>query len=1223
MTKNNEQLETGTVIAGYRIKSELGRGSMAIVYRAIQVNLERPVALKVLTKEMANNEEFVGRFFNEARAAASLSHPNIVQAYDAGVDNENYYFAMEFVKGETVLDCIKRDKFIPLQQGLNIITDIAKVLAYGWENQRLTHGDIKPENIMINEHGQTKLADFGLAKVIGHDYAGTGVMLTPHYGAPELIRGRKNEPPYSADIYSLGATIYHMFSGTPPFPEKDPQKVMQGHLYNKPIPLSQRNPQIPQQVSDFVAKMLEKEADNRPDSWQEIIENIADLKQNIQISKKRQKSAKKNRSTLLRILSILLILAIITISIKFGKPYLNKKQTPTTKITESQKEWNNLKTKLNIKENPQQALEILKTYQTKFPNNLPKEFADTMKQAKKTSKTKVTPTVKPPENTPPKPKENNDNNNPENNDIDFSKFIETIQSSKIEEILTPSEKDRIASLALAKERLQNTTSTNIGLPIDNPNDLPENNDDNSKNIRQDEYISLIAKTIIASQKNKTVTKTNQLILEAKDWLKKYPNKSREHTNIKFIIEQILPNWNKFLPLLEEKKQRIIGKFLPQEQYLGKAIKDYSTNKITLTILNEYGEVSKTLWLTEWNHNDRIKCLNYLGKIAFVDESKDKNERIILLTYQLLTACFDYWDITLLELADDEREIWQQLKMDFSRSLAEYKALELWMKIKEEYITGQTLSKYEQEKLNSRIVQKLQKLQNGKTAVAYRYRDEIADIEKNTKTVDTTAGEWVIFAQKIMNKKPRIALTTLNATLAHYGNIEFPEKMEIGHLRDKILTILATKAKTKIAKDTPPFLIFTPFMAHNEKNIAIPSYDYYPLLLEENDQYSEIIKTNQSILHGLALLETGAWQKSKELLLSNLNESLTALPDRLQTSTWFARGLLVERFGSALIDKTKIIESMQSIYNRLPTDSKDGTIIAAKILEYELLTHDYKIDVDQLWAKTINLPCSSKDRRYFVLNTLSCFVERDNISQTTQLLSKLTTPGKTLNKLGFTTKDIPYFQYITKTLKGKLQTKKYEQIIKKYGDPYIRLAVSANAYARICPKEASKKLYKQLHHLGVLAGSTYFDLLLMETANLLPKRLLKTNYNIITYSFAKGIKISLLNYCPRINFLCTGLILQTSTKNRANELLQSIQQGNIIAKNEGAICKGWLTTPAEKMALQLRNDPENNFWYNWLKFSLASSNKETESVANALQEMQIQANSQAKKYLVIELKKINL
>lgn len=275
MAKEPRQLMAGTVINGYRVERELGRGAMAVVYLATQLDLERPVALKVLSAELAADAEFVARFFNEARAAASMSHPHIVQAYDAGIaEGGIYYFCMEFVDGETLLQRLNRQTRLDAQTCVAMALDIADALNFGWQRQKFTHGDIKPENIMINSHEQAKLADFGLAKVEGHDYDGTDIMLTPLYAPPELIRGERGRKDCRSDIYAFGATLYHALAGTPPYPGDNAQVVLQRHLKEPLEPLRQRYPKAPQWFSDLIGRMLEKDPAKRPQSWGEVIEGL-------------------------------------------------------------------------------------------------------------------------------------------------------------------------------------------------------------------------------------------------------------------------------------------------------------------------------------------------------------------------------------------------------------------------------------------------------------------------------------------------------------------------------------------------------------------------------------------------------------------------------------------------------------------------------------------------------------------------------------------------------------------------------------------------------------------------------------------------------------------------------------------------------------------------------------------------------------------------------------
>ncbi|MFA6816650.1 MAG: serine/threonine-protein kinase, partial [Lentisphaeria bacterium] len=277
MSEQNESeiLKPGMIVDGYRIERELGRGAMAVVYLTQQLNLQRPVALKIMSMEFAANKDYVRRFFNEVRTAAALSHPNIVQAYDAGVAFENtYYFAMEYVDGVSMLKKIESEGRIPALEALAYARAIASALDYGWQKMRFRHGDIKPENFMVQKDGQIKLTDFGLAMVKGHEYHGNELMLTPHYASPELIQGIRSKNNCLADIYAFGASLYHMLSGTTPYVGDDAREVMRRHLNEKLEPLRHRCPDIPKCLSEFVGDIMEKDPSRRLQDWTMVLSGI-------------------------------------------------------------------------------------------------------------------------------------------------------------------------------------------------------------------------------------------------------------------------------------------------------------------------------------------------------------------------------------------------------------------------------------------------------------------------------------------------------------------------------------------------------------------------------------------------------------------------------------------------------------------------------------------------------------------------------------------------------------------------------------------------------------------------------------------------------------------------------------------------------------------------------------------------------------------------------------
>lgn len=264
----------GAVVSDFLILDELGRGGMGVVYRAHQISLDRPAAVKILADSYANNAEFIVGFIKEARAAAQLNHPHIVQAFAVGEDDGVFYFAMEYVDGETMKTVLKREKVIPVPFALNVIQQIAEALDYAWKEAGLVHRDIKPDNIMMTSSGKAKLADLGLARRAEDlsEEDGDEVMGTPQYISPEQLTGAPVD--VRSDIYSLGATFYHLITGRFPFEGKTAVEIAQKHL-TEPLTLPNFiNPQIPEMVALVIYKMMAKNVRERYQSAEELIEDL-------------------------------------------------------------------------------------------------------------------------------------------------------------------------------------------------------------------------------------------------------------------------------------------------------------------------------------------------------------------------------------------------------------------------------------------------------------------------------------------------------------------------------------------------------------------------------------------------------------------------------------------------------------------------------------------------------------------------------------------------------------------------------------------------------------------------------------------------------------------------------------------------------------------------------------------------------------------------------------
>ncbi len=260
----------------FQLHEKIGEGGMGSVYRGIQVSLNRPVALKLLPGALAKDKAFVERFHREARAAAALNHPNIIQVFDAGEQDGTHYFAMELVDGETIAAKVERNGPMPEPEAVAVAMSVAAALHHAWTKAKLIHRDIKPENLIVTSDGMVKVCDLGLAKSAGQDSHLTisGTMLgTPHFIAPEQARGDPDVDT-RADIYSLGASLYFLLTGTPPFQADSSMAVMYKHV-NDPLPDPRT---LNSNLSEGVVRILKKMTAKEPaDRYQDMLELYNDL----------------------------------------------------------------------------------------------------------------------------------------------------------------------------------------------------------------------------------------------------------------------------------------------------------------------------------------------------------------------------------------------------------------------------------------------------------------------------------------------------------------------------------------------------------------------------------------------------------------------------------------------------------------------------------------------------------------------------------------------------------------------------------------------------------------------------------------------------------------------------------------------------------------------------------------------------------------------------------
>ncbi|WP_354643981.1 serine/threonine-protein kinase [Kitasatospora camelliae] len=262
----------GQQLAGYRLERLIGRGGMAVVYRAEDLRLGRTVAVKLLAPELARNDVFRQRFARESKIAASIDHPHIVPVYEAGEAEGVLYIAMRYVRGRDLRALLDREGPLPVRQTARIAVQVASALDAAHAHE-LVHRDVKPGNILIAEGTDSEhpeyayLTDFGLTKkslsLTGLTTVGQFVG-TLDYVAPEQISGKPVDG--RCDVYSLGAVVHEMITGFPPYERDDDLALLWAHLNDPPPRLTARRPELPEALDEVIATAMAKTPDDRYDS---------------------------------------------------------------------------------------------------------------------------------------------------------------------------------------------------------------------------------------------------------------------------------------------------------------------------------------------------------------------------------------------------------------------------------------------------------------------------------------------------------------------------------------------------------------------------------------------------------------------------------------------------------------------------------------------------------------------------------------------------------------------------------------------------------------------------------------------------------------------------------------------------------------------------------------------------------------------------------------------
>ena len=258
MNKGNDGMIGRLLGKRYEVQERIGGGGFALVYKAMDTILHRPVAVKVLRQQFTTDDDFVRRFKREAQAAASLSHPNVVSIYDVGQEDDVYYIVMEYVDGQTLKEKIEAEAPLPVPVAVRITVQILDALEHA-HFAKIIHRDIKPHNILLTRTGRVKVTDFGIARAVATTtLTHTGsVVGSAHYFSPEQARGGFTGE--KSDLYSLGIVLYEMLTGRVPFEGDSPISVAIKHLQEEVVPVAQVNPDVPLELQEIISRALQKD----------------------------------------------------------------------------------------------------------------------------------------------------------------------------------------------------------------------------------------------------------------------------------------------------------------------------------------------------------------------------------------------------------------------------------------------------------------------------------------------------------------------------------------------------------------------------------------------------------------------------------------------------------------------------------------------------------------------------------------------------------------------------------------------------------------------------------------------------------------------------------------------------------------------------------------------------------------------------------------------------
>jgi serine/threonine protein kinase len=971
-------LPPGTMLGGFRIVGELGRGGMGIVYRARQLNLERDVALKVLADDLADDLEFVERFFKEARAAASLNHPNIVQVFDAGRSPEGIsFFAMELIEGETLESHIEKAGQLSPKEALKVAVKIAGALDYAWKSQKLTHGDIKPDNIILNNTGSAKLADLGLAKFVHDETTDDGIMATPLYAPPEVIKGEIGSIGFHSDMYSFGATLYQMLAGVPPFPDNAPEIVFRQHLQDTPPSLHSYNDKLSPELVHICEQMLEKDPDQRPESWYSVYQSLKKIREpevsgkvfhsHMQIEKEESELESENSffSPIIKILTSLVMLLLIAIAgVFFMKNHKKEDEKNKTIIANPEivvEKWDKLKKEIS-KDAPEKALGIVKNFVNECNDNVPSDALNVLKQLEK----KVAANKKQKEKQAEeqvlfnknvakalKLLKDTDIHSEKTSISQIGSINKTVQSilkraasvsyltldSKSKKTLT----DAHAKLSarLLKYRLLMEKKRNEKIAAEQESELQkaklelaQGKADKEIQIESNGTIDNYYTALAEFKENKKLSTFKSTLLE---WDKNSDVVASQYSiRVDFLTNSIIPNASNIYKLIKSKESYFEGQGLSDELCPGKLkyyiVKEFTDKGIKLVYNNAKVTLGHTIPWGSISHDNLLLMVE--ERLLYSEDTLTNKEKSIVLSFSLLFSPDNFSRIfkTVSTLPMREKQCWTLIEKDFKMTEKELECISLYDDLlgaltDEDFATA------------AKLFQELKKASEH-SMFASRYANIMPDLSREIKKYTPILSAIQLINSTIKNsKKPVDIFNKSMVVYARYNaSLNTLDKSILAKLRDRnrySMSLLRKSSKVKKLSDNRiPFYYWS-----KEKQGASQAYLDILRKSKKLNRFPEIME----IMTLATAIDNGDWPKISSIYAAQKKKKfhfIKTAPSPVKPwlpSFLFAYGLADMQFGNGA-DRPAIQKLMQSLFTHNNKGSLSPLVLSLT-LEYDLLTRN--------------------------------------------------------------------------------------------------------------------------------------------------------------------------------------------------------------------------------------------------------------------------------------------